>query len=357
MIVDTQTRNRPSLEVRTDYGGELADGLPRPGFQTYRGAMPSLSPLTAKPLPSPLQSSTPVYGLGMTHHERAMLGSLDGRGRQCSVDDGRMAVSPLSAGTEQAMASRVGKMAVKSPLHTTPPALSYTAAGASDVRRRSPQASSSRSMADETRSMLLSGMTASQAEDVRTVANRRLSAATEASQGSRRQSLTVLPPETLQAWGHVYLNDPSKADVFVAPSALRRHSGTGLADESHGKCLAIRARIRPKSKERKAFIIARNFDLEQLQTTLPTTPTTPGSSRRQSRASPSPDDLSGPARTPTALTPGLAPGRRRSSAAPAGIRTGSHQSKSSAKEMPVRESQSIPAKYATTVVMSPAVFL
>lgn len=342
MIMDAQTRNRPSLEVRTDYGDELADGLPSKGFRTHRSPLPSPSPFTAKPRPSPLQPSTPRYDVGMRQHEKAMVESLGGRGRQYSVGDGRAVVRPLSPIVEQTMAARVGNMAVESPLYTTTSTiLPFTAPSTPDISRSSSKARPGRSIVDETRSMLLSGMTVSQASDLGTVANRRLSAAAEALQKNRRQSLTVLPPEKLQAWGHVYLNDPTKADVLVAPSALRRHSGSGQVDGVEGNRLAIRARIRPRSKDRRAFVIARSFDLEQLRTTLPTTPTTPLSSRRQSGAPPSPEDLSGSARTPTTpltpLTPGLALARRRSSAAASGVRVGIHQLKGSVKEMPVRE--------------------
>lgn len=335
--MDAQTRSRPNLEVRTDYhiGEEGADGLPRTAFRTHRSPLPSLSPLTAKPLPSPLQPSTPGYDVGMRHHERVMVESLDGRGRQDSLGSDRQPGRSLSPIAEQAMAARVGNMTMDSSMFTAP----NTPTNNQQAHRTG---GSSRSIADETRSMLLSGMSAAQANDLGAGANRRLSVpVVDMSQNARRQSLASLPSEMLQKWGHVYFNEPAKADVFVAPSSLRRPSGVGQADGVGGNHVAIRARIRPKNKDRKPFLIARSFDIGELRTTLPTTPSTPNSLRRQSGVPISPDDLSTAARTPTTpltpLTPGLALGRRRSSLAGSGHRVGGHQAKVSSKEMPVRE--------------------
>lgn len=330
MIMDAQTRNRPSLEVRTDYGDGVVDGLPRTAFRTHRSPLPSPTPLTAKPLPHSLQPLTPRYDIGMRQHERAMVESLDSRDRQGSFGDGRTLGRSLSPVAEQFMAARVGNLAMDSRVNTTPTNSRHP----SEVR-------SSRSIVDETRSMLLSGMNVSQAVDLGTVANRRPSTTGDMAQKNRRKSLALVPVESLQEWGHVYFNNPTKAHVLVAPSALRRHSGGGQADGIEGGRLAIRARIRPRGKDRKAFILARNFDLEQLRTTLPATPTTPSSSRRQSGTPLSPVDMPYSARTPTTpltpLAPGLASERRRSSAGAAAARFSAHQLRIGAKEMPVRE--------------------
>lgn len=333
MIMDAQTRSRPNLEVRTDYMDEVADGLPRTAFRTHRSPLPSLSPLTAKPLPSPLQPSTPGYDVGMRHHERVMVESLDGRGRQDSLSSDRQPGRSLSPIAEQAMAARVGHLSMESPMFAASPTLPLSTPNTPVNYQHS-----SRSIVDETRSMLLSGMSAAQANDLGAVANRRLSVPANVSQKARRQSLALLQPDMLQTWGHVYFNEPAKADVFVAPSALRRPSGGAQADGIDGNHVAIRARIRPKNKDRKPFLIARSFDIGELRTTLPATPSTPNSLRRQSGAPISPDDLSTAPTTPlTPLTPGLALGRRRSSVAGSGLRVGGHQSKSSSKEMPVRK--------------------
>lgn len=344
--MDTQTRSRPNLEVRTDYTDILADGLPPDAFRTHRTPLPVPSPLTAKPLPSPMQPSTPGFDFNMRHHERAMVESLDGRGRQGSLGGDRPPGASLSPIAEQTMAARVGNLTMDSPLYANPssrlPSTAPNTAGNAQSQQQN-QGGLQRLMVDETRSMLLSGMTVSQANHVGTVANRRLSAPIDVLQKSRRQSLALIQPDMLQAWGHVYFNEPAKADVFVASTALRRQSCVSQADGTDGNCVVIRARIRPRNKDRKPFLIARSFDLGQLRTTLPSTPTTPISSRRQSGVPFSPDDLSTAARTPstplTPLTPHLGPGQqRRSSLAAAGFRVGGHhQSKSNSKEMPVRK--------------------
>lgn len=341
LVMDMQTRNRPSLEVRTDYRDDLADELPRAAFRTHRTPLPVLSPLTAKPLPSPIQPSTPGFDVGMKHPERVVIESLDARGRQGSFSSDRQSGRSLLPIAEQAIAARVGHLTMDSPLYAKSPQLPSTAPSTPSNTQQTQQSGLQRSMADETRSMLLSGMTTSQANHLGAVANRRLSSPADVllQQKARRQSLGLIQPDMLQAWGHVYFNEPAKADVFVAASALRRQSGGGsMADCSDGNYVVIRARIRPRNKDRKPFLIARSFDLGQLRTTLPTTPTT---ARRQSGVPISPDDLSTAARTPTTpltpLTPGIGPGPRRSSLAASGLRVGGHQSKSSAKELPVRK--------------------
>lgn len=342
--MDTQTRSRPSLEVRTDYTDILAGDA----FRTHRTPLPMPSPLTAKPLPSPMQPSTPGFDLGMRHHERAMVDSLDGRGRQSSLGGDRPSGASLAPITEQAMAARVGNLTMDSPLFAKPSSrLPSTAPNTPDNAQSQQQNQNGlqRLMVDETRSMLLSGMTISQANHVGTVANRRFSTPNDVLQKSRRQSLALIQPDMLQAWGHVYLNEPAKADVFVASTSLRRQSCVSQAEGTDENCVVIRARIRPRNKDRKPFLIARSFDLGQLRTTLPSTPTTPIAGRRQSGVPFSQDDLSTAARTPTTpltpLTPRLGPGQqRRSSLAAAGLRVSGHQSKSSTKEMPVRKFKS-----------------
>lgn len=276
--MDTQTRNRPSLEVNTGYDEyDLPDGLPR------------FPPSSVKPLPTPLSS--------------ASLGRLP-------------SLAPIAE--QQAMA-----------LDT--PA----------------------SMAEQTRNILLSGMTVSQATDLGTVANRRLSAPADMLQKQRRQSLLLTQPDTLQDWGHVYLGSATKADVFVAPSALRRPSsggGTGHGTpqgrpENHR--VAIRARVRPRRKDRRPFVIARDFDLDQLRATIPA-PTPP----------PSAHDVPASARTPLSLlatSPLAGRGARRASMAASGLgmqpfREGRAQQAGS-KEFPIRKQSTLCRSCRTVLII------
>lgn len=186
--------------------------------------------------------------------------------------------------------------------------------------------------------MLLSGMSPSQAG---AVANRKLSAPSEAIQRQQRPVMAILEPDKLQAWGHVYFGDPSKADVLVAPKALRRTSGTEQPDRAgkgngDSERLAIRAHVRPKGRERKPFLIERSMDLNMLRTMM-ASPVTPVRSPRRGAIAPlSPDTISSP-RTP--VSP-LAPGRRRStvtSSSPLSSRA-SHQQRSGSREVPIRKS-------------------
>lgn len=330
--MDPQSRSRPSLEVKTDYGA--GDGYPRTAFRTYRSPLPSATPITPKPLPSPLQPWTPGYDASMRQHERAMVESLDARGRQGSLGFDRPLSRPLSPVAEKSMAARVVSMTMDSPVHSKTPIFPVTAP--STPLQRSSSAHRRQTIVEETRSMLLSGMSPSQATDLGNVAKRKLSVPVDVVRAQRRQSLMLLQTDMLQNWGHVYLGDPTKADVFVAPSALRRMSGTdGVEGYSPSDRLVIRARVRPRDKERKPFIITRSFNVDELRATLPS-PSTPVASRRQSGAPSTPDTSSPPpmANSPSAMN------RRASgvvSSSPLSIRRGSHQQKGFSKEVPIRK--------------------
>ncbi|KUI58688.1 hypothetical protein VP1G_05955 [Cytospora mali] len=227
------------------------------------------------------------------------------------------------------MAAEIVNMTMDSPVQSKTPVLPVTAP--STPQQRSPSAQRRQTIVEETRSMLLSGMSPSQANDLGIIASRRLSAPADVIQKQRRQSLMLLQTDVLQTWGHVYFGDSTKADVFVVPSALRRLSGTySVEGHSQSDRLVIRARVRPRGKERKPFIITRSFNLGELRATLPS-PTTPGaSSRRQSGTPSSP----GTASSPRMAT---SPFRRGSSvvSSPLSARRGSHQLKSNSKEVPI----------------------
>ncbi|KAG8159680.1 hypothetical protein KVR01_010317 [Diaporthe batatas] len=260
MTMEAQSRGRPSLEIRTDYTRPVDTHL-RSAFSRHRGPQPSATPATSKALPSPMQPSSPRYDVSMRQHERAMVESLDAR---------RGLASAMSPATEQSMSARVNLLTVESPWQKRTPSFPATAPN-------TPMANSPRrqSMVQETRSMLLSGMSPSQAG---AVANRKLSAPREATGKQQRPSMALLDPDRLQAWGHVYLGDPSKADVLVAPKALRRPSGTDQGNgkgNGHPDRLTIRAHVRPKGRERKPFLIERSIDPNVLRAMMTASPVTP----------------------------------------------------------------------------------
>ncbi|PSR87205.1 hypothetical protein BD289DRAFT_482293 [Coniella lustricola] len=323
--------NKPSLELATEY---LAAPQPvftsRKSYQEDYTFLASPSPLAAKSLPIPLQPSTSGYDVSMKQHERAMVERLQGRGRQGSATSDRLSWAPLSPGAEPAVVLGDDEPHKVSPFKnpnaghlslTTP----KTAVNAREY------GSKGHSIVDETKSMLLSGGPASQAGNLETAAERRLSVSTIfASKLSIQSPVAAIQPDVLQVFGHVYFGDPAKADVFVAPSALRRESlGDQTEDVGRGQ-LTVRARVRPKDKDRKPFVLTRSFDLVQLRTTMPATLTTPSTSRRPSEALLSPAALSSPVNPPA-----LGSDRRRASVAASGHRVGHRLAKTNSKELPV----------------------
>lgn len=312
-MMDAYTRNKPNLQVHTRYELDIPDGLPR--IDTSRARQDPMSvpsPPSVKPLPSPLQPSSPCYEVAMRQQQRASTERLE---------------PPLAPIAEEAMVVRVELMFMDSPIHVVRPGVP------------SLQSVRNGSMAERARNILLSGMTPSQASDLGTVTNRRLSAPADLVQQQRRQSMFLMQPDKLQDWGHLYLGNPTKADVFVAPSALRRPSGGRIQKaSSEQNRVAIRARVRPRSKDRKPFVIARSFDLDQLQTTIPSPAVSP-SSRRQSLAALSPEDVPALARTPTSplVQSPLGRGGRQGSVAASGLRVGDGpQTRPGSKETPIR---------------------
>lgn len=324
--MEAQSHGRPSLEIRTDYAGP-GDRHLRSAFRRHRSPPSSATPAISKAVPIPIQPSSPRYDASMRQHERAMVESLDAR---------RGLASSMSPVTEQSMLARVNHLTMESPWQTRTSSIPSTAPNTPMVTSPRRQ-----SMVQQTRSMLLSGMSPSQAG---AVANRKLSAPGETNQRPQRPAMALLDPDRLQAWGHVYFGDPSKADVLVAPKALRRPSGAGQGNgNGHSDRLTIRAHVRPKGRERKPFLIERSIDPNVLRAMMTASPVTPvrspvRSPRRGAIAPLSPDTISSP-RTP--VSP-LASSRRRSTAtlsSPLSSRS-SHQHRSGSREVPIRKSDS-----------------
>ncbi|KAG6368457.1 hypothetical protein INS49_002664 [Diaporthe citri] len=301
--MDAPSRNRPSLEIKTDYAGPVETHL------------------------RPIQPSTPGYDVSMRQHERAMVERLDSRGGLSR------SLSPVA---EQSMSARVNLLTMESPMRSRTPVFPPTAPNTPMLA--SPSTHRRQSMAQEARSILLSGMSPSQASSVGAVANRKLSAPAEVIQKQQRPTMALLDPGMLHAWGHVYLGDLTKADVLVAPAALRRLSGTEQPDSAgerngHSDRIAIRARVRPKGRERKPFLIERSLDMSVLRAVVTSAATPVRSPRRQAVAPLSPDTVSSP-RLPASP---LAASRRRSSvtsSSPLSSRA-SHQQRGGSREMPI----------------------
>jgi hypothetical protein len=169
------------------------------------------------------------------------------------------------------LASRFDKLQASSPLL---PGMSPT------IHRRS--------IVDESRDMLLDGVNRSELSRLGSVV-------TEAKPGPDRrpseQSFVPLgkPPfDRLREWGNAYLGNASTADVFVRALHIRQNgnvkekerercdsvisnkSDDGLAvpqsDDDH---VVIRARVLPRSKQRKPFLIQRRFNKADLRAASP----------------------------------------------------------------------------------------
>ena len=97
----------------------------------------------------------------------------------------------------------------------------------------------------------------------------------------------------LRDWGYAYLGNSATADAFVNAVSLRRSSiaaelGTNAERNSNKQLTTIRARVIPQGKDRKPFLIQRQFDIEELRGSIPRIPSLPedGENQRVLRRSP-----------------------------------------------------------------------
>lgn len=113
------------------------------------------------------------------------------------------------------------------------------------------------------------------------------------SQDVLRQVLFQYTHDHLRDWGYAYLGNSNTADAFVNAVSLRRPSLALVEGDIQVKSIGlvtIRARVIPKAKERKPFLIQRQFNIEELRSRIPKSPVsldqeskTPTPLRRSSR--------------------------------------------------------------------------
>ncbi|PMD14956.1 hypothetical protein NA56DRAFT_754394 [Hyaloscypha hepaticicola] len=81
--------------------------------------------------------------------------------------------------------------------------------------------------------------------------------------------------DRLRDWGYAYLGNSQTADTFVNAVSLRRPSLALVEGDIQVKSIdlvTIRARVIPKAKERKPFLIQRQFNIEELRSRTPKSP-------------------------------------------------------------------------------------
>ncbi|KAK4231225.1 hypothetical protein QBC38DRAFT_451604 [Podospora fimiseda] len=255
--METQHQHRPNLQppVWTDREDRLS--LQYPASHRSDG------------LPSAMYPSS-AYDRSMRHHERAMLDSLDQRGRQFEARRPSVvarSLSPLVEGPDSRRASIISFPPPRAP------------ASSPQSPSRLLQHPRRQTLAAETRSILLSGIPESPPRVTITLEERRASLPFQ-TQAPRRNSQAAR--HELQAWGHVFLLNGSEAHCFVSAVALRRPSeGPSSGEEkpqtnagkenslAHKSQLTVRVRVRPCALNQKPFLLTRTFDMDLLRATIP----------------------------------------------------------------------------------------
>ncbi|KAK3329083.1 hypothetical protein B0H66DRAFT_13033 [Apodospora peruviana] len=269
--METQTRLRPPHLHPSWTDARHSGGYPS---TPYSARSSIYSPSMRSPnMPSPMYPRSPGYDNSMSRHERSMVGRLDQRNWPRQPESPTRS-APRSLSPIAELNGGLRRASVAYPPQYLPPARSPHSLG-KPVEYGFYDYPNRPTLADETRSILLSRAAEPQVPTSSSLAERRRSlppsfpAARRA--GKQRH-------HELQAWGHVYFGNGSEADCFVSPVALRRLSEASSEEENSASRekeyrrqsrLTIRARVRPRALDRKPFLLQRTFDMDELRATVP----------------------------------------------------------------------------------------
>ncbi|KAK0664581.1 hypothetical protein QBC41DRAFT_233601 [Cercophora samala] len=280
METQTRPRSRPDLSPVYIDRSEHQEYHKGPTFTTRTSQL--FSAATFRP-DDPPSAMLPASGndIAMRLHERAMVDSLDHRGRHLEPQYSPGTARSLSPIAEQVLNSRRASI-VSLPLPRAPAPSPQSPSFHHYPRRPT--------LASETRSILLAGI----GDEGSRHAPDGLPRITSSSFDDRRQSLpssfaTPAPRrnshqlrQELQAWGHVFLGNGSEAQCFVSAVPLRISSGNSSVDDEDTVMkdetpeapeplhqLTVRVRVRPCALDRKPFLLTRTFDMDMLRATVP----------------------------------------------------------------------------------------
>ncbi|KAK4442487.1 hypothetical protein QBC34DRAFT_25084 [Podospora aff. communis PSN243] len=290
--METQSRLRPpSLKTQWSEHEKLSH-LPRSHTHSARFSPYTLSPrspsLRSPSVPRPMYPRSPGYDHSMRRHERAMVDSLDQRGRRGSDVHSYRSLSPIAeANWEQRRNSYAVSPA--SPRAPAPTPITHPISHG----LLSPYRSRDQTLAAESRSILLAGAhPAARASVPSPVSDRRHSLPPSLSPAGRRDSAKDLAE--LQAWGLIFLRDVTDA-VFVSAVSLQyldRFQGASgdkspaPADQGSNPTgeMIVRALLRPHDAPTKPRLIRTKVNMDGLRATVPRLPSSPsvGSPRRGS---------------------------------------------------------------------------
>ncbi|KAI1105566.1 hypothetical protein F4804DRAFT_303834 [Jackrogersella minutella] len=273
MTSDVNISRRPSLEpLWTNY--RSVGGLPKTVFRPIPiNASLSPSPLSPKSLPGPSPVHPASYDGSMRKQDRALVNSLDQRARHLMNS---APLTPIDEYSPSPLVARLEKISILPPMSMAhgPPA---------PVSPDLPTRRDSLGAGERSVSMSIhNGLPGTQARSPSCHTTNHnassLSPRNEVSQGLRDQ---------LRTWGHVYYGNAKTADAFIIARSLRRCDSnfpTGITRPDFSQTplgsprknrLTVRAIVRPRALDRPSFLIQRNFDIDELRSTIPDPPIQP----------------------------------------------------------------------------------
>ncbi|KAI1415104.1 hypothetical protein F5Y13DRAFT_157864 [Hypoxylon sp. FL1857] len=261
MTSDVNISRRPSLEpLWTNYRN--FGGLPTVFHPTPISASLSTSPLSPKSLPGPSPIHPDSYDGSMRRQDRALVNSLDQRARHVGSS---VPLTPIDESSPSPLVARLEKISILPPMSMAHNLPTPASPESPQQRRRAG------SLASLPGTQVLTAGYCTPDSNVSPVSSRR--------------SSTIGLQDQLRTWGHVYYGNAKTADAFIIARSLRRRSnnsspasttsprfmraGTGTLLNNR---LTVRAIVRPRSLDRPSFLIQRNFNINELRSTIPDPP-------------------------------------------------------------------------------------
>ncbi|KAI1642645.1 uncharacterized protein F4817DRAFT_352301 [Daldinia loculata] len=271
MTSDVNISRRPGLEpVWTNTYHNINDmpkTILRPTPISVGLPQSPISPKSLPILPSPNPVHPASYDGSMRRQDRALVNSLDHRAVP-SLSSAPL--TPIDEYSPSPLVARLEKISILPPMSIANGTLTPPSSDASSRRESllSLDGSTSVTMHD-----------APSGHQVRSPSYYNTDYPT--SPGSLKRDAALRLRDQLRAWGPVYFSNSKMADAFIIARSLRQHNCNSPTSPAFvklpacappNKRLTVRAIVRPQSQDRSAFLIQRNFDIDELRATIPDPP-------------------------------------------------------------------------------------
>ncbi|KAI1655307.1 hypothetical protein F4813DRAFT_367479 [Daldinia decipiens] len=272
MTSDVNISRRPGLEPIWTNSHRAVNAMPktilRPTPISVGLPQSPISPKSLPTLPSPNPVHPASYDGSMRRQDRALVNSLDHR-TMPSLSSAPL--TPIDEYSPSPLVARLERISILPSMNIGNGALTPASSDASSRRE---------SLLSLDGSIPVAMHEAPSEYQVRSPSYYNADY-TSMSPGSPRRDAALRLRDQLGVWGPVYFGNSKMADAFIIARSLRQHSCSSPTSPAFvkspagappNKRLTVRAIVRPQSQDRPAFLIQRNFDIDQLRATIPDPP-------------------------------------------------------------------------------------